>query len=216
MLSDDAAFFEQLPAYTFGLLGCSLSTTHQALAAIMAREPHHYELTSGEFDLTKVFARSDDGAFVRRRHSDFYLALLCSGPTPASTLVLSTVPDGWVTLCNAIALHVGTYRYMFELSDCVDANARNAFSYIDYSTEPPVERVVYAMKDPKWIFFQSGTPLCFEDVSHYEKRRIKERIDRVLLEKYCVKIGMNVRAPGIFKDQRVSLKFIHTWLLIRP
>lgn len=133
MLSDNAAFFEPLPACAFGLLGCPLSTTRQALAAITNREPRHYELMSGEFDLTEVLAQSDDGALVWRRRSESYLALLFSVPDTTCTLVLSTVPDGWITLCNAIALQAGTYRYMFELSECNSANARNAFSYIDYS-----------------------------------------------------------------------------------
>jgi hypothetical protein len=66
---------------------------------------------------------------------------------------------------------------MFEWSDRNSANARNAFSYIDYSAGSPVERVVYAMKDREWIFFQSGDPLSITVAFSFYDAPVVRRLD---------------------------------------
>lgn len=65
---------------------------------------------------------------------------------------------------------------------------KNSFWYIG---ENGKERIVMALKEDKWTFFQMGTPLPFEDVSLYEKKRIKDRINFDIIKQYLSKIGID-------------------------
>ena len=64
----------------------------------------------------------------------------------------------------------------------------NSFWHID---ENGNERVVQALKEDRWTFYQKGTPLPFEDLSLYEKKRIKDRINFDIIKQYLNKIGID-------------------------
>jgi len=64
----------------------------------------------------------------------------------------------------------------------------NSFSYSD---DLGNERVIMALKEDRWIFYQKGKPLPFEDLSLYDKRKIKDRINLDVIINYLQEIGIN-------------------------
>jgi hypothetical protein len=45
-------------------------------------------------------------------------------------------------------------------------------------------RVVYALLERRWEFFQSGTPFPFEETSRYAARRIRDRLTPEMMDRY--------------------------------
>lgn len=66
--------------------------------------------------------------------------------------------------------------------------SKNMFLHIDSDGK---ERVVLALKEDRWTFFQDGDPLLFEDLSLYEKKRKKDRINMDVILKYIKEIGID-------------------------
>ena len=61
----------------------------------------------------------------------------------------------------------------------------------DYIDKNGKERIVMALKEDKWTFFQMGTPLPFENLSLYENKRIKDRINFDVIKQYLLKLGID-------------------------
>ena len=55
------------------------------------------------------------------------------------------------------------------------------------------ERVVYLMKDTKWIFYEKGERLAWEQSDMYAKRRIRDRLNEPMLLDYLLQVGLNAR-----------------------
>jgi hypothetical protein len=202
---------EKFSSLTYCILGCSLAATADALASIAAKGSGRDHLTSGEFTLDEIFAIGNDGIVTRKNFPSSHVAIMYSQPSSETTIVMSSVSDGWITLCNLIALNNKTSRYAFALSDDNSPEAKNALEYRDYSFSRPVERVVYAMKDPRWVFYQDGDALWFEETDNYGKRKIKDRINKMLLVRYCEKLGLKITAPEFFNKLGRCLRFELTW-----
>jgi hypothetical protein len=68
---------------------------------------------------------------------------------------------------------------------------KNMFLHIDNSGK---ERVVLALKEDRWTFYQNGEPLPFEDLSLYENKRIKDRINMDVIIRYVKELGIEFQA----------------------
>ena len=51
--------------------------------------------------------------------------------------------------------------------------------------ENGLERVVYTLKENKWVFHEQGEPLPFENKDYYAARIKKERLNKPIMSEYC-------------------------------
>lgn len=116
------------------------------------------------------------------------------------TIMISNYKDGWVTLGNFISNEYGAFNYNFRLSQ--DDSLINSFNYWEKGKEL---RVVYTMKDTKWVFYEQGNPLWFEDTNNYKKRFIKDRLNFNILTLYCKKIGIDILNNDFFKSDKEAV-----------
>ena len=61
----------------------------------------------------------------------------------------------------------------------------------DYTNADGEERVVMALKEDRWTFFQRGEPLPFENLDYYNNRRIKDKINFEIIKEYLLKLGID-------------------------
>ncbi|EFN8788075.1 hypothetical protein DCA27_22640, partial [Escherichia coli] len=66
-------------------------------------------------------------------------------------------------------------------------------------------RLIRVIKENKWIFYEVGEPLWFEEKENYSKRRIADRITYDLLLSYSRKNGIDFDSPAFFKTEKESL-----------
>lgn len=64
------------------------------------------------------------------------------------------------------------------------------------------KRVVYAMKDPRWIFYQEGNPLPFENLDYYQNRYIKNRLNQAILLEYLEKLGFCILENDFWRSEK--------------
>ena len=107
---------------------------------------------------------------------------------PDLVFFTSNSGDGRFTLCNAIHK-----RLKCEYIQCTlrDGNNNIAPAYfLHFANENMEERDILAYKDPKWVFYEKGTPLPFEETELYNKGRIKQRLNCDIIINYLHKYGV--------------------------
>ena len=124
-------------------------------------------------------------------------------------VLLSNLQDGWQSLVYVITNGMNTSSFRFQFSALTSKEPMNYFSYRNAQTKD--ERIVYAMFEDKWLFYEQGQPLWFESLNDYKKRLIKSRITPALLEKYCEKIGLQIDDDCFLNTIHTSALYEHTW-----
>jgi hypothetical protein len=104
------------------------------------------------------------------------------------TMLTSNSQDGSNALIHRLSEKIESDITIF-LGDKLKKfpNPMNYFWVInDFNTK----RIVRSMRDPAWGFFQSGTPLWFENEKYYERKYIKDRMNIDIIEEYIKSIGI--------------------------
>ena len=128
-------------------------------------------------------------------------------PLNAPDFVCMRTPleDGWQTLFNVLSLELAVESYRISAS-----SGRDDF-YCFQSYQQGKERVVYLMKDTKWIFYEKGERLPFEQSEAYAKRRIRDRLNEPMLLDYLLQVGLNARDSLFYHSEDNILVFYYTW-----
>jgi hypothetical protein len=63
----------------------------------------------------------------------------------------------------------------------------------------------------KWVFYEAGSPLWFENPEYYKRRMIKKRLNYGILKEYCQKLGIDFDDEKFFTPASEAAIFEHTW-----
>ena len=109
---------------------------------------------------------------------------------PNKVFFISNYEDGLYTLCKAIHRIVGKILIICSLSN--KTNISNPFFQLYYSDSNLNERSIMAYKDERWIFYEEGTPLYFENICNYKNKYIKRRLNNDIIIEYLKKLGIDL------------------------
>ena len=126
---------------------------------------------------------------------------------PDKVIMISSLEDGWYTLCNVISNSLKSGFYLFTLSADGVSDPQNAFHYVNKAEGISTERVVYSMKDGKWVFFEKGEPLQFENLENYKQKIIKKRLTKEILIDYCKEIELPIEQENFWKQKGEGIYF---------
>lgn len=104
-------------------------------------------------------------------------------------LMVSNKEDGLDALNYYISHHLLIDFYIISISDIKSSEVKNSLTYIKNGK---CKRIIYAMKDPKWIFYEEGNTLWFENTDYYKSRHIKDRLNKAIIIEYCYKLGFEI------------------------
>lgn len=122
-------------------------------------------------------------------------------------VMLSNITDGWESICYYLSRECNIPVYMFHF-DCTNSNDMyNGFSFLQDGNNT---RTVYAMKDPKWIFFETGEQQWFEKPELYTSRRIRDRMTKQIITQYCKALDLRIENPEFWVPSGKSLLFTYT------
>lgn len=116
----------------------------------------------------------------------FFTPKLCKN----KCIMFSNYSDGLSSLIHVLTNDLKIKAYSFRISANNIPDALNEFSCIENGK---TLRTVYAMKDPKWKFYCEGEIQPFEEKEFYERKIIKQRLNKEILISYCVKLGIDIR-----------------------
>jgi hypothetical protein len=128
-------------------------------------------------------------------------------PMGAGVLGLSNLMDGWHTFFWNITRNMKCDGYHFAFSSPSVPEPYNNLDVIRAGTET---RTVYAMKDSdRWVFYEQGAALDFEETDRYQLRLKRQRLDRDLLISYLE--ALDLAQNGILEFDDTCLHVEHDW-----
>ena len=99
-----------------------------------------------------------------------------------TTIMFPNLQDGWFTLFSTITSKLkakSCYMKIMDSNKIVDGA-----NYLVYC-EGSQERVVYTLKENRWVFWEQGAPQHFENTAYYTAKQKKERLSREIMLGYC-------------------------------
>ena len=96
--------------------------------------------------------------------------------------------DGLQTGCYSFQKQLNCPYINISISTDKCLYPKNHFEYVSIDNK---ERVVLALKEDRWTFFQQGEPLPFETMDYYNNRRIKDRMNFAIIKEYLLKMGID-------------------------
>lgn len=103
---------------------------------------------------------------------------------------ISNYEDGLSTLCNVIHHRIRGVWVMCTFSN--DSRVEYPCYKFHYSDSNFYDRDILAYKEDRWIFYEQGTPLAFENTDYYKNKFIKKRLNNEIIEEYLLKLGINL------------------------
>lgn len=149
--------------------------------------------TEGALDL----ARTRFGDPYRGGAHEAVAMLYAPRSAPGTTVLLSNLSDGWQTLAHGLATSTaGRHVAIRSVSGPEPLHEMQVWS------GGRSIRLVRAMKDPRWDFFERGAGLDFEDPARYQERLVRRRLDRAALVHYLGVLGWSLEEEGFWESDR--------------
>lgn len=131
-------------------------------------------------------------------------------------LVLAKLNDEWCILFDDLVWGDGGASNLYNFNRLFGYEGFN----VHYSESGTVfnyykenkKRVIYSIFDGKWVFYQKGEAMDFEDVSYYSKRKIADRFNSSIFIEYLKRLGLCniedllVQSKEIFLAKTIFIK----------
>ena len=115
------------------------------------------------------------------------------------TIMVSNSTDGWIQICRAIGRELKCRYYYFSMD-----NVGNLFE----SGDGVNKRIVYSIKEDKWIFHDAGEILPFENEGYYKKRKKSDRMNKQILMEYCEALNLDIFDDLFWRSKDEGLLYI--------
>jgi hypothetical protein len=149
----------------------------------------------------------ENDIIVKGGGAHFPKAVFFKSKTANMIVQYSNYQDGWATLSNSISYELNKPFYKFEFSNPAAPDKKYS---LERRENGKISRVIYAMQDPKWIFYEQGNRLSFEDINNYEKKRIPERLNKKIIIEYCLRLGLDITDDDFWKSSELALFYEYT------
>jgi hypothetical protein len=126
--------------------------------------------------------------------------------TPGRTAFFANLEDGWQTMVYSLAKKLGCECLRLTSSTESDGYPQNSFSLIQSGV--PIRTLMAGKDDRGWEFFEDGDPLPIEDPSHYQRRRIRDRLNRDIIVGYANKLGWPIDEDDFWTSQESAVYFV--------
>jgi hypothetical protein len=110
-----------------------------------------------------------------------------NGVDGKKTLFVSSVADGYSSMILSLSKAIPGRHISVNVSRLDLAYPANAINVVEAGKS--VRSVQVMLDGDRWIFFQSGEPLSFEDVDRYRARRKKDRLTPQMISTCLDQIG---------------------------
>lgn len=142
-----------------------------------------------------------------------YSKMVLWSPTDGQTVMSGSQSDGFLTIGYILSRRFGYDIVRICLTTDLDNRINDEeiyqcryFHYLGKSDSD--ERLVRVMQDPRWVFFEMGEPLPFEQTEKYTERIKKKRLTNDMILDYAEAMGYDVRNPDFWKsDNAIYLEW---------
>ena len=116
------------------------------------------------------------------------------------TIMFPNLQDGWITRFYSIADKLKAKACYMKIMDYrkFPDDSSNYLIHIENSQK----RIVYTLKENKWVFFEQGCPLPFENTAYYAAKQKKERLSKKIMLEYSESLGVAKNGIITVNDDR--------------
>ena len=109
---------------------------------------------------------------------------------PDKVFFISNYEDGLSNVCRIIQKHLRCNIITCALSN--ETETDNPFFKFYFSNSNLEERLIQAYKEDRWIFYEEGKLLSFENLDYYKRRRITDRLNNNIIKEYMIRLGIDI------------------------
>lgn len=114
-------------------------------------------------------------------------------------------------LCDGL---YSTSKVIRELSHCsliriaMSTSTKNDYNcfWFEFISQMRERRIIYAIKEERWVFYEEGDVLQFENPDYYKRRKIKDRLNSEIIIEYLSKCGINLFDIDFDVEQCMTLE----------
>ena len=118
---------------------------------------------------------------------------------------ITNMGDGWLTLLTSYSYRYNRKTIQIDLSD---PKKEYPIYKFDVRQGKSDSRIVQAMKDSdKWVFYEKGNTLPFEQRTNYTKRKISDRLNNLIIEDYLKKNGIDINKEDFWRSKGNAVEF---------
>ncbi len=162
--------------------GCSFSVFSDIVENIYCDEITKRKVV---FSKTKLCLNE----YSERRYAGFKKFCFWENANSPKTIYLISDVD-ISSLCNVIHHRIRGVWVMCTFSN--DSRVEYPCYKFHYSDSNFYDRDILAYKEDRWVFYEQGKPLAFENTDYYKNRLIKKRLNNEIIEEYLLKLGVNL------------------------
>ena len=115
---------------------------------------------------------------------------LCNRDT---TICYTNLLYGWSNFFDAYS-----FKLNFEIYACLISEGPPFEAYHFMCFKGEYKRYVLCYQDPRWVFYEKGTPLSFEDLTFYKSKYKKKRLNKNVIIRYLQHVGWNLEDENIW------------------
>ena len=189
-----------LDSFSFAMLDCSI----ESIKEYLENQSYDYRIVYENIDVAKKYFETMYLQPIKGIAKGlFYNPYIASN----LTIVLGNGHGSWGTLSNNISKNLSVNNIQIEINSEKSDILRNDIIVYDGNTKNRIRTVQGGLTgdDNKMEFVQAGSPLWFENVDYYKKRKIIDRINKTILIEYAYKLGIDLTSNDLFKASGKSL-----------
>ena len=154
---------------------------------------NYYHVSFNEIDIGNIYEKMMSCEEKNRRFQSLFF-------NPRSNPLKTIVIGGWETFYNYICKKQSSINYQFGFSP-----ERSYFDYYDGKSKGGRTVQVILDESSKWKFYEQGTPLWFEDLNKYKKKKVTERFNIDAIIEYTSKLDIDILNNKTFQAQNGAL-----------
>jgi len=195
-------FYDKYEFFPLTILDSPLETVELELKEILTTWQKDSKIEFGPVDLDKI--NPPPMIIAGGAHLPKFLIWEPKN-NPNSTAFFSNYQDGLNSLIHVWNQRYGKRAVSIRLSN--DSICDYPHHEINVKTTENEERVVYTHVASKWEFFQTGPVQEFEDTENYKAKKIKDRLNNDIVNKYLYKLGFKIWEEDFYKSNNKGIYF---------
>lgn len=172
----------------------------EAVRQQLSRWGLHVSESEGRVDLAQIYSVAPRPGGRHTMKAMFFRPMM----TPGSTVMFANYADGWQSLAVCISKLLSGHAYCFAISN---GDEWPLYRFEQLHAGDTVRHVSVIKDVDRWNFWQTGEPLPEEDVTVYQRRRIKDRLTREYLIALAQRLGFPIDDDRFWQSDSKAVYF---------
>jgi len=175
------SILQHYESFRFSVIPCPLFVAHKHIIEQCGTWKKTFEISQASpFDVRLIYEEPEGPRRTGGGSVGILLREIVIDGLPRTVYVCSYT-DGYASLLSMVSEKIPGVFFTFRVSRLDVLYPMNMMKAFERNE---ISRFLYAMKDPRWKFWESGRPLPFEETSLYKSRLLRDRLNPNVISEY--------------------------------